>query len=149
MRQVNKNVPLEEIQEVLEEFSIPYSEAWRIRSPKTQEFTSFIRVLTPSEYHYWSSIVLPFSKFAFDGASPVPFLITLYKEPLYIFNLFFTNDMLDLMAEQRNNYDKDLWRKKRLVRSARITRWYDTDKEEMTKIIGKLLIFFCVGHHCI
>lgn len=63
--------------------------------------------------------------------------ITQNMEPIDIFNLFLTDDIIQLLIEQTNKYALGLQHKKRLEHSARISRWHNTDREEMKTFLGK------------
>lgn len=66
-----------------------------------------------------------------------------------------TDEIMDLMIEQTNNYAIELQRLKRVVRSARISRWHNTDREEMEAFLGKyknynnFLFFFSPIFFCL
>lgn len=74
---------------------------------------------------FCSSTILSFSRFTFSTVSGPNIQSSHDMEPIDIFNLFISDDIIELIVEQTNNYALELQRKKRLVRSATISRWKD------------------------
>lgn len=89
----------------------------------------------------WMETVLKFSPFEFTGLSGI---LTAFPQtsvelkPIDIFKTFINQEAIQLMVVETNRYAKNLADQKRLVRSARISRWYDTNEEEIYKFIGKV-----------
>lgn len=92
---------------------------------------------TTPETSFWSEVVIGFARFDFIGATGSLIPEIQHMLPIDIFKLFIDQEIIDLMVRETNRYAIEMKDNKRLVRSARISRWYDTNEEEMRTFIGK------------
>ncbi|XP_017792479.1 PREDICTED: piggyBac transposable element-derived protein 4-like, partial [Habropoda laboriosa] len=77
--------------------------------------------------------------FDLHGEIAGPHLPSNVKEPIDYFTLYFTEELVDSIIKETNNYANEEIRKKQLSRKSTWHKWYDITKEEFLAFIAVIL----------
>lgn len=91
----------------------------------------------------WFRDVLDVAKLQFSGQSGLQMDIQ-HKgdniDPIDVYKTIINEDVINLMVLETNRYAAQLLASKRLSRSSRLSRWRNTNNEEMEKFIGEFVV---------
>ncbi|OTF76387.1 hypothetical protein BLA29_002549 [Euroglyphus maynei] len=86
------------------------------------------------------SDVCPYTiNFDLHGKIPGPQVSNKIVEPIDYFRLYFTDELINSIIKQSNNYAKDEIRKKQLSQNSTWHEWYDITKDEFSAFIAVIL----------
>lgn len=91
----------------------------------------------------WFRDVLDVAKLQFSGQSGLQMDIQHEGDnidPIDVYKTIINKDVINLMVLETNRYAAQLLASKRLSRSSRLSRWRNTNNEEMEKFIGEFVV---------
>ena len=77
--------------------------------------------------------------FSFGSKVPGPQISSNTFEPIQIFKLFFTDQLVDEIVKETNNYAKNVLSSKKLTKDSSWQTWHDCTKYEFWAFIGVIL----------